>query len=83
MYAARPPNATYTRREKVEEELGALGLPPSTVDGILTALAGRDLDALAGLLGEGSEAVVELRRLFELAEGYGYKVSKIRVAYAA
>lgn len=60
-------------REKVEEELGALGLPPSTVDGILTALAGRDLDALAGLLGEGSEAVVELRRLFELAEGYGYK----------
>lgn len=34
-------------------------------------MALRTIPELEGLLGPGSEAVAELRRLFELAEGYG------------
>ncbi|KAG2489681.1 hypothetical protein HYH03_011790 [Edaphochlamys debaryana] len=60
-------------REKVEEELAAIGVPPATVDGVLGALGLRSVEELGALLGPESEAVAELGRLFELAEGYGYK----------
>ena len=40
---------------------------------ILAALAAPSLDALEALLGaDGAEAVADLRRLWALAEGYGY-----------
>ncbi|KAG2452860.1 hypothetical protein HYH02_002204 [Chlamydomonas schloesseri] len=60
-------------REKVEEELRALGVAASTIDGVLGALQLRDLEALAALLGPESEAVAELRKLWELAAGYGFQ----------
>ncbi|KXZ54423.1 hypothetical protein GPECTOR_5g77 [Gonium pectorale] len=60
-------------REKVEEELAALGVPAATIDGVLSALSLRSLEALGDLVGRDSEAVADLNRLFELAEGYGYK----------
>ncbi|KAG1660039.1 hypothetical protein FOA52_010024 [Chlamydomonas sp. UWO 241] len=59
-------------REKVEEELAALGVQPATIDGVLGAMAVRSFDELEALLGEGSEALTDLKRLFELAKGYGY-----------
>ena len=39
-------------REKVEQELAALGVEASVVDGILSAMAIRSLDDLAALLGQ-------------------------------
>ena len=51
-----------------------LGVEASTIDGVLGALQLRDLDQLAALLGADSEAVAELRRLWELAAGYGFQV---------
>mmetsp|Transcript_3855 Transcript_3855/g.8250 ORF Transcript_3855/g.8250 Transcript_3855/m.8250 type:complete len:480 (-) Transcript_3855:180-1619(-) len=59
-------------REQVEKELAALGVPVATIDGVLGAMSLRSLDALEALLGPGSEAVADLRRLFSLAAGYGY-----------
>ena len=35
-------------------------------------MAIRSLDDLEALLGPGSEAVADLKRLFQLAKGYGY-----------
>ncbi|EFJ45646.1 hypothetical protein VOLCADRAFT_63503, partial [Volvox carteri f. nagariensis] len=61
-------------REKVEEELAALGVPAPTIDGMLSALSSlTSLDQLGALLGYDSEAYNDLNRLFQLAEGYGYK----------
>lgn len=60
-------------RDKVEEELGALGVSPTAVEGILSALQCSSLDALSELLGpEGSSALSDLQALWRLAEGYGY-----------
>lgn len=59
-------------REKVEEQLAALGVDTSSIDGILSALTVRTLPELEALLGGESEAVRDMKRLFELAEGYGY-----------
>lgn len=59
-------------REKVEEELAELGVDAEAVDGILSALSMRSLEELETLVGGESEAVSDLKRLFELAEGYGY-----------
>ncbi|GLC55913.1 hypothetical protein PLESTB_001043600 [Pleodorina starrii] len=60
-------------RVKVESELADLGVAPSTIDGVLSAMSLTSLEQLADLLGPNSEAVQDLTRLFQLAEGYGYK----------
>ena len=46
--------------------------PASPLSGVLGAMAIRSIDDLEVLLGPGSEAVADLRRLFTLAAGYGY-----------
>eukprot|EP00887_Chlorella_sp_A99_P007347 scaffold2.g7347.t1 len=59
-------------REKVVAELEGLGIAPAAVAGILEALALTSVDALAGMLGPEDAAVADLRRLFGLAEAYGF-----------
>ncbi len=59
-------------QDKVESELRELGVAPEAVDGILQALSLRTVEELEGLLGAEDECVEEMRRLFALAEGYGY-----------
>ncbi|KAL6764397.1 hypothetical protein V8C86DRAFT_2475392 [Haematococcus lacustris] len=59
-------------REQIEKELTTLGVAPDTITGVLAAMSLRSLEQLGDLLGQQSEAVLELRRLFHLAEGYGY-----------
>uniref|UniRef100_A0A7S0X107 histidine--tRNA ligase n=1 Tax=Chlamydomonas leiostraca TaxID=1034604 RepID=A0A7S0X107_9CHLO len=59
-------------REQIEKELAVLGVAPQTIEGVLGAMALKSVDALAELLGPESEAVKDIRRLFELAQGYGY-----------
>jgi hypothetical protein len=39
--------------------------------GVLSAMSLRSIDDLAALLGPESEAVTDLKRLFDLAAGYG------------
>lgn len=58
---------------QVVEQLAALGVEATAIEGILSALALRSLPELESLLGSGAEALSDLRRLFELAEGYGYQ----------
>lgn len=41
--------------------------------GVLGAMSLKSIDALEGLLGAESQAVQDIRRLFELAKGYGYQ----------
>ena len=59
-------------REKVVEELEALGVDASAIDGILAAMELRSIEDLEALLGADADAVAELRRLFSLADAYGY-----------
>ena len=59
-------------REKVVEELEALGVDASAIDGILAAMELRSIEDLETLLGADADAVAELRRLFSLADAYGY-----------
>jgi len=59
-------------REKVVEELDALGVDASAIDGILAAMELRSIEDLEALLGADADAVAELRRLFSLADAYGY-----------
>eukprot|EP00798_Chlamydomonas_sp_ICE-L_P022505 gene22505-29631_t len=59
-------------REKVEEELAAIGVQSDVVDGLLSAMNIRSLDDMEKLLGSNSEAIKDLQTLFKLAEGYGY-----------
>ena len=59
-------------RAEVERELGALGLPAEAIAGVLSALSLSSLAELGALVGEGSDAIRDLERLFALAEGYGY-----------
>lgn len=56
----------------MEEELEALGVAPEAVAGILAATRITTLDELEQLLGAEHEAVADLKRLFDLAEGYGF-----------
>lgn len=58
--------------EEVTKELAALGLGPEIISKITDTLSIKDLDALEALLGKENPAVVELRTLWTLAEGYGY-----------
>jgi len=59
-------------REFIEAELAKLDLGTELVDALLDAVSLRSIDDLAARLGEDNPAVVELRELFDLAEGYGY-----------
>jgi histidyl-tRNA synthetase len=59
-------------REKIVEELEALGVDASAIDGILAAMELRSIEDLETLLGADADAVAELRRLFSLADAYGY-----------
>ena len=58
--------------EAVQAQLAALAVPAAAAAGLLAAMRARDVDELAGTLGEDHSALRELRELFELAEGYGY-----------
>lgn len=57
--------------EKVEAELAELGVGADAARGILNALGMSSIDELAAELGEEAEAVVELREIWSLCEGYG------------
>lgn len=59
-------------RDAIAADMAALGLNESQVDRIIEALSLRDLDGLEALLGADSPALIELRRLFELAGAYGF-----------
>jgi histidyl-tRNA synthetase len=57
----------------IEELMKNVGLPEEVCKKIVNAMAAKTLDEFAQLAGVGeSEEVKELRRLFELAEDYGY-----------
>ncbi len=59
-------------REKVVEGLVELGLTAEVAERILVALAVTEVGELESLLGSDNEAVQDLKRLFALAEAYGY-----------
>ena len=59
-------------REKVVEGLVELGVGAETAEKILAALAVKEVGELEALLGKENEAVQDLKRLFGLAEAYGY-----------
>jgi histidyl-tRNA synthetase len=55
----------------VTELLGEIGVNAESAADILTALQAPSIDALAEIIGTQSEAVDQVRRLFELAKSYG------------
>lgn len=57
----------------VVQQLVKLGVQPDAVEGILSALKVDTMEDLEALLGSKSEAVKELKSLFALSEGYGYR----------
>jgi histidyl-tRNA synthetase len=59
-------------REKIIELLAEVGLGDESIDKILAALSIGSVDELEALLGKDNDAVVDLKRLFQLAEAYGY-----------
>jgi len=58
-------------REVIEKDMSELGVSAESVGRILDTLSLRSLDELAESLGDEDPAVIELRQLFQLAEGYG------------
>ena len=58
-------------REAIEKELVELGLESALIDTIVDTLSIRSVDALAAVLGDEHQTIVELRTLFALAEAYG------------
>jgi histidyl-tRNA synthetase len=57
--------------DDVKKMLLEQGLPADSAEKLLSILAISDFDALEAAMGADSPAVMELRRLFELAEAYG------------
>lgn len=57
----------------VAQQLVKLGVQPDAVQGILSAIQVENMEGLEDLLGSESEAVRELKCLFALSEGYGYR----------
>ena len=57
---------------QVVEQLAALGVSAEATDKVLAAMAVSSIDQLEQLVGAETAAVVEMQRLFQLAEGYGY-----------
>ncbi|GBG87270.1 hypothetical protein CBR_g45330 [Chara braunii] len=60
-------------QEEIEKELSAIGIPTNAIKGILSAMELRSIAELEQLLGPDDRAVKNLKMLFELAEGYGYR----------
>jgi|TARA_B110000977_G_scaffold115854_2_gene149693 histidyl-tRNA synthetase len=60
------------QRETIVDELAGLGLTRDAIEGILGAMEIRDIDTLEKLLGPDSDAVADLKTLFEQAKAYGY-----------
>ncbi|KAF8070920.1 Histidine--tRNA ligase [Scenedesmus sp. PABB004] len=67
-------------RDKVEEELAALGVAADAIDGARAAAAGAAPQRPraggargAGAAAHGGDALADLRRLWALAEGYGFQ----------
>ena len=58
---------------QVETELHAAGLSSDAISGIMGAMQMRSLEDVQQLLGQDNEAVRQLQRLFQLAEGYGFR----------
>lgn len=59
-------------REKVVEELDKLGVDGEAIDKILSSMAVKSLEDLETLIGTDTEAIADMRYLFNLAEGYGF-----------
>jgi histidyl-tRNA synthetase len=59
-------------REAIQTEMTELGLDDARIDGIIDALSLRDIDGLERILGAEHEAVHDLRKLFDLANDYGF-----------
>ncbi|CAG9464532.1 unnamed protein product [Pedinophyceae sp. YPF-701] len=58
-------------RENIVAELSNLGVEEAAIDSIFAALEIRSIDDLETLLGADDPVAADLRRLFELARGYG------------
>ncbi|XP_074581693.1 histidine--tRNA ligase, chloroplastic/mitochondrial [Curcuma longa] len=59
-------------KEEVEKELMLAGVTPEAVKGIVEVLSLKSLETLEEILGSDGEAVADLKKLFSLAEHYGY-----------
>ena len=59
-------------REAIESNLSQYGMTADAIDQLIVAGSIKTVDELESRLGKDDPAVVELRELFELAEGYGY-----------
>jgi len=60
-------------REAIEKEMQGIGLDISVIDKILQIMEIKDIDAMIPLVGSESKALNELRKLFELADAYGFR----------
>ncbi|CAA6662636.1 unnamed protein product [Spirodela intermedia] len=58
--------------DEIEKELTSLGVSIEAVKGIVDVLSLTSLTDLEGALGSDGEAVADLKKLFSLAENYGY-----------
>ena len=54
-------------------ELQAAGLNPEAISGMMAAMRVRSHGDLQQMLGDDTPAVLQLQRLFWLAEGYGFQ----------
>lgn len=59
-------------REEIEKELMSAGLSLEAVNGIVEILSLKSLSKLEEVLGPDGESVADLKKLFSLAEHYGY-----------
>lgn len=59
--------------EAVQSELNSLGLTPEIVNDLVQSLAMRDVPSFEEKLGADHEGVQDLKRVFELAEAYGFR----------
>ncbi|KAJ3693097.1 hypothetical protein LUZ60_012192 [Juncus effusus] len=59
-------------REEMEKELISTGVSSDAINGIIDVLSLKSLSKLEEVLGSEEEAVCELKKLFSLAENYGY-----------
>jgi len=57
--------------EEVKKDLGEKGVPGASADKILEAMKACTVEDLEKILGGTSEAIDEMKRLFEMARGYG------------
>lgn len=59
-------------REEIEKELMSAGVSLEAIKGIVDVLSIKSLSKLEDVLGSDGEAVADLKKLFSLAEHYGY-----------